>query len=516
MDFPESLDCFIAGHSRPLFLLLKKETLFRQPDLTFERLRMAAEAAHRRKCACNRDLEDTWLIQQDWEQLEPEERSLSTAVWVDPNERVLPRVLDPFTSHYRPDTYVAFSVKGDDQTPAPSTSFRLVHDLVCVPTSGDIYRIPRRTDNHFSALRDRCVFIDKASSLDYVHIPQAANVEVILRPRGFGKSTFLSTLADIKDIRPASLPGVPPVMDGVFRSPTQWHLRRAWSMVLFLDFASLDIASVDELETSLNALLRAALIAFMEKYAPELGLDAALVLENGPTSALRTITAAVRRTPSQYEMFLCIDNYTAPYDHLSEEVWGDATAVLDRVLYRAVRDLATSRDITWAFLVGSSETVNRASPSALTQTFAHLDGEVDVERLMLHSMSMDPPEFGDYEPEPEMIPFTGMLREVATDLTRFDLLQCIMGMTLREARALGQVVLGDGEGFAEQVRNNLRAWTFQSRFCTTLGFRIVEMYSYEDVLSLLRQRLGRPNDWSVILDHVYVDEDKAIVTQGLQ
>ena len=218
-------------------------------------------------------------------------------------------------------------------------------------------------------------------------------------------------------------------------------------------------------------------------------------------------------------MFLCIDNYTAPYDHLSEAVWGDATAVLDRVLYRSVRDLATSKDITRAFLVGSLETVDRASPSALTQTFAHLDGEVDVERLMLNAMSMDPPDCmneDDVEPEREMIPFTGMLREVATDLTRFDLLQCVMGMTMREARALGQVVLGDGEGFADQVRNNLPVWTFQSRFCSNLGFRIVEVYSYEDVLSLLRQRLGRPNDSSVILDHVYADEDTAIVTQGLQ
>ena len=206
-------------------------------------------------------------------------------------------------------------------------------------------------------------------------------------------------------------------------------------------------------------------------------------------------------------MFLCIDNYTAPFDHLSEVVWEDATAVLDRVLYRTVRDLATSKDITWTFLVGSFETVDRASPSALTRTFAHLHGEVDVEQLMLNSMSMDPPDFDDDEPEPEMIPFTGVLREVATDLTRLDFLQCLMGMTQREVRALGQVVLSDGEGFADQVRSNLPVWTFESRYGSSLGFPIVEMYSYEDVLSLLRQRLGRPNDSSVILDHVYVDEE---------
>ena len=70
-------------------------------------------------------------------------------------------------------------------------------------------------------------------------------------------------------------------------------------MVLFLDFASLDIASVDELETSLNALLRAALIAFMEKYAPELGLDVALVLDNGPTSALHTIAVSISHHRSE-------------------------------------------------------------------------------------------------------------------------------------------------------------------------------------------------------------------------
>ena len=99
-------------------MAVKKDTLFRQPNLTFERLRKAANAIHWRKCACNRDLADAWLIQQDWQKLKPEERALdpSSAVLVDLNERVMPRVLDPFTSHYRPDTYVAFSVKGDDQT----------------------------------------------------------------------------------------------------------------------------------------------------------------------------------------------------------------------------------------------------------------------------------------------------------------------------------------------------------------------------------------------------------------
>ena len=64
MDFPESLYCFIADHPWPLFMVLKKETLIRQSDLTFKRLRKAAEAIHRRKCACNRDLENAWLIQQ--------------------------------------------------------------------------------------------------------------------------------------------------------------------------------------------------------------------------------------------------------------------------------------------------------------------------------------------------------------------------------------------------------------------------------------------------------------------
>ena len=127
----------------------------------------------------------------------------------------------------------------------------------------------------------------------------SVNVEVILRPHGFGKSTFLSTLADIKDIRPASLPGIPPVMDGVFSSPKEWRFRRAQSMVLLLDFAPLNVASVDELETSLNTLLRAALIAFMEKYAPELGLDAALVLDNGPTSALHTIAVSISHRRSE-------------------------------------------------------------------------------------------------------------------------------------------------------------------------------------------------------------------------
>ena len=127
-------------------------------------------------------------------------------------------------------------------------------------------KLPSLSDTTFKALRDGCIFIDKTRQASYLH--RTPNViEAILRPPGYGKSTLLTMLADLQDLRPDNEATIPPVIQSLF---VKSNFPPSLSMVMLMDFATLDVRS---LEASLKQLLVGTAVAFEEKYRQELQLE---------------------------------------------------------------------------------------------------------------------------------------------------------------------------------------------------------------------------------------------------
>ena len=146
--------------------------------------------------------------------------------------------------------------------------------------------MPSPSDTSFVALRDGCLIVDKTRHA-YCLGSKPHIVEVILRPTGYGKSTFLSMLADLQDLRPDNERTIPPTIRTLFAKESIF--RPSSSMVLLLDLATLDVGRLAE---SLQDLMRTSVIAFARKYDTELREDMDLLCNVAPTRALSLVAVS--------------------------------------------------------------------------------------------------------------------------------------------------------------------------------------------------------------------------------
>ncbi|KAI0709455.1 hypothetical protein C8Q76DRAFT_743489 [Earliella scabrosa] len=293
-------------------------------------------------------------------------------------------------------------------------------------------------------------------------------------------------LADLQDLRPDNERTIPPTIRTLFAKESIF--RPSSSMVLLLDLAILDVGRLAE---SLQDLVRTSVIAFARKYDTELQEDMDLLRNVAPTRALSLVAGTCLERG--YELFLGIDNYTAPYERCPEQQWEDITELLNRHLYKLIRALLRNKRLTRALFVGNSTTAARASRWGRRRTFSKRGPSGFVDQVREES---DGEDFDSLH----RVPFTGALSDMVADRSiaqpRF---QDVMGMTEKEIRALGQVCLGSGDRLWDAVQSTLRPTTYEGPLWVDVGVPILPIYAFTDVFARLRHLLGKPNDDRVTL-----------------
>jgi len=114
---------------------------------------------------------------------------------------------------------------------------------------------------------------------------------MFLRPRRFGKSTFLNMLCEYYDIAAAAK--FDDIFGGLYisKNPTEFRSRH---LVLKLDLSSIETGDINLLRASFNRYMNTTLAAFLDKYRSNLDefkpADI-LCLEDGSSSLRQTLVS---------------------------------------------------------------------------------------------------------------------------------------------------------------------------------------------------------------------------------
>ncbi|KAF8537749.1 hypothetical protein BDD12DRAFT_203099 [Trichophaea hybrida] len=157
------------------------------------------------------------------------------------------------------------------------------------------------------------LFVDKTR---YIELLDQSGVysNMFLRPRRFGKSTFLNMLCVYYDIAMAAK--FNDIFGGLYisKNPTEFCGRH---LVLKLDLSSIKIiGDINHLNSCFNRYMNATLAMFLNKYRSNLGEfkpEDILCPEDG-SSSLRQTLMLVKK--SEHTMFVGIDEYDAPANNV--------------------------------------------------------------------------------------------------------------------------------------------------------------------------------------------------------
>ncbi|RDX54788.1 hypothetical protein OH76DRAFT_1552761 [Lentinus brumalis] len=445
----------LEDHDPNPFLVITETSVMEDAHATFEDLREDVRRKHDQICSCGATVGSAYLLVSD-EYSGPRGYKVS----VGRDEKVLWRLLDTVGKCQIRFPVIKPRIPGE----LPEPPFNIVSELICIPRTGP-QRIPSLADRTFEALCNGCVFVDK---LRFIHLFHCAphKLEVLRRPSGFGRTTFLSTLAYFHDLVP------PTDSKGIQFRHNTWWWDRASSAVLLLDFAQLDCSSLETLDASLNRILHEAVRDAWKKYSDKIMADPndELISTPVPDATVQLQHFITRVNDAGYEVFFGIDNYTEPFARLHD--WIAVKAVLDSGLYSALHDLVANHRIRYGLLVGSplAPSANNTIDETCDYAESHSEG--------------CPCTVMDLEEE-FPLPFAGALRGVADDCSNLHDYAPVMGMSQAEIEALGEVVLKDGQQFYEEVKKKVDPIVRKD-----LVYRDTLLsYSFTGVLSCLQLKL---------------------------
>jgi hypothetical protein len=195
------------------------------------------------------------------------------------------------------------------------------------------------------------VYIDRTS---YLHaVERLGSTLVFLRPRRFGKSLWLQTLANYYDLRRAG--EFSELFGGLAagREPTPLANRY---FVLQWNFSVVDPSgSIEQIAESLREHISSRAKAFASDYEGE--LPAEVEVEGSASAILASLLSVVRKTP--YSLYLLIDEY----DNFVNEVMArdvDTYRALVRtdgpfkLLFKAVKNATEGQGLERVFITGVS------------------------------------------------------------------------------------------------------------------------------------------------------------------
>jgi Predicted AAA-ATPase len=221
--------------------------------------------------------------------------------------------------------------------------------------------------------REGRVYVDRTA---YVRdLEELGDILVFLRPRRFGKSLWVQTLATYYDLRYADTFGE--IFDGLAMGREPTPLRNRY-FVLQWNFSLISPrGGVDEIANELEEHVRAQIRAFVSDY--EEYLPAPVRTDGNSQAMLISLLSVVRKTP--YKLYLLIDEYDnfvnevmvrdvgvykalfeadGPYKELFKAVKNATEGLgLDRVFVTGVSPVALN-DLTSGFNVATDVSLNKS------------------------------------------------------------------------------------------------------------------------------------------------------------
>ncbi len=199
--------------------------------------------------------------------------------------------------------------------------------------------------------RQRLVYVDRTAHI--ADLERLGSTLVFLRPRRFGKSLWLQTLANYYDLRRTE------EHDEVFgdlaigRKPTPLAHRY---FILQWNFSTVDPSGgVEEIAANLREHVSVQADAFAREYQNHLA--APIAVDGSPAAILRSLLSAVSETP--YKLYLLIDEY----DNFVNEVMAKdvetyrALFELDgpyKQLFKSVKSATEGQGLERVFITGVS------------------------------------------------------------------------------------------------------------------------------------------------------------------
>ncbi|MFZ1234181.1 MAG: AAA family ATPase [Thiofilum sp.] len=171
-------------------------------------------------------------------------------------------------------------------------------------------KIPYGLSNFATVIKEHYSYIDKTSFIRTLEDEGRHNV--LLRPRRFGKSLFLSMLYYYYDINSANDFNTLFGHLAIGQNPTPKHNQY---QILFLEFSGIAIDNHESVYTAFSEKITNALLAFLEQYGYASELHPAIIQASTPAGKIDTL---LRLTQGK-KIYLLIDEY----DHFANALLAD-------------------------------------------------------------------------------------------------------------------------------------------------------------------------------------------------
>ncbi|KAL1692727.1 hypothetical protein GGG16DRAFT_50816 [Schizophyllum commune] len=258
---------------------------------------------------------------------------------------------------------------------------------------------------------------------------RASRLSIIRRPPHFGRSVFLSAVADALDVASPD-PRKERWPNPIARRRPLFNFNSG--VILYLDMGRLSFETYEDLEAQIVDLSRSSVIQFLDKYRSYIDYTEEermeVLAEDDVFGLLHyTMRLVISAHPEAF-IYICVDNYTGPCETaVRSEDWPQIIEIVNKSLFRDLSTMVASGLIDSGILVGSSE----------------MDG--DPMALLTYRKEVD--EWGNdlFGPAdaPTPVPFVGELMDYAADRTHSPDLQAAIGFTKEGVVALARAVLGD-------------------------------------------------------------------------
>ncbi len=209
-------------------------------------------------------------------------------------------------------------------------------------------KIPYGKSNFKKIITQNLLYIDKTKYIDVLE--QSGSYNILLRPRRFGKTLFISTLLHYYDIRCKD------EFDTLFgnlaigRNPTP--LKNSYQILSF-DFSGIETSSAENIRAGFNRRVETALKKFLRRYGYPAETNQIIEEQTSPAGKIDYFFTAIEEA----NIYLLIDEY----DHFANGILGESlelfTAIVGkggfvRAFYEVIKTATMEGIVDRLFITG--------------------------------------------------------------------------------------------------------------------------------------------------------------------
>lgn len=180
-------------------------------------------------------------------------------------------------------------------------------------------KLPYGLSNFKDVVTEGYLYIDKTGWIE--KLEQQGKFNILLRPRRFGKSLFLSSLWYYYDTRFKD--DFDPIFSGLYIGGNPTGLQNSYP-VLFLDFSGIETCSGKAIRSGFNARVETSLLSFLESYDYAEKEMREIRRQDGPAAKIDCFFRICR----DVKIYMLIDEY----DHFANAVLGENQGLFQEII----------------------------------------------------------------------------------------------------------------------------------------------------------------------------------------